>query len=642
MTRKTGLAGFLFFVVFFVCVTAIAAQPPEERRLTILFTHDLHSYFLPQRHAEPGGGFVLIGGFARLAAAIEEERTAHGDAVLLLDAGDFSMGTLFHTLFMKESCELRLLDRMGYDAVTIGNHEYDFKPDGLARALAAAREKIDNPPVITASNVVFTDNDPRDRSLKEEFQRYPVQDYLVIERNGVRVGIFGILGKKAQVDAPFATPVTFSDPVEECRRVVNILRNREKVDIVICLSHTGTSPEKKYSEDEHIAAKVPGIDILISGHTHTVFTEPVVVGDTYIVSAGCYGAFLGIIETAVSPEEKLRVLSYKLRTISSDIPEDEAIAAEIRSFRKLVNDQILAPLDLSFNQVIAHSDFSSKTLAAMSKHPGETGLGNLITDSYRFAVEKAEGDHHEYVHVAIQPVGHIRDYMRKGPLSAADVFRILSLGIGPDGRAGYPLITGWLTGRELKQLMEVETTVSAMKRDAHLQVSGLRCVYNPRRLPFDRVMSLEVQDETGAFVPVESDRLYRIAANLYTAYMVDYISNVSHGLLSMELKDSRGAPLEKMTDGIVTGPEGEVKEWLSLVSYLQSFSVKTGDGLPDIPARYAAPEGRIQVKASWNPVNLVRGGTAITWTVVALLAVIIAAPFLIVALMHRRRLKKLR
>ncbi|OPL16246.1 MAG: hypothetical protein AVO39_06260 [delta proteobacterium MLS_D] len=642
MTRKTGLAGFLFFVVFFICATTVTAQPPEERRLTILFTHDLHSYFLPQRHAEPDGGFVTIGGFARLAEAIKEERAAHGNAVLLLDAGDFSMGTLFHTLFMKESCELRLLDRMGYDAVTIGNHEYDFKPDGLARALAAARHKIDNPPVITASNVIFTDDDPRDQSLKEEFRRYPVQDYLVIERNGIRAGIFGILGEKAQVDAPFATPVTFSDPVEECRRVVDILRNREKVDIVICLSHTGTSPEKKYSEDEHIAEQVPGIDVLISGHTHTVFTEPVVVGDTYIVSAGCYGAFLGILETAVSPEEKPRVLSYRLRTISSDIPENEVIAAEVHSFKNRIDDEILAPLDLSFNRVIAHSNFSSETLAVMSKHPGETGLGNLITDSYRFAVEKAEGDRYEYVHTAIQPVGHIRDYMRKGPVTAADVFRILSLGIGPDGRAGYPLITGRLTGRELKQLMEVETTVSAMKRDAHLQVSGLRCVYNPRRLPFDRVMSLEVQDETGTFVPVESDRLYRVTANLYTAYMVDYISTVSHGLLSMELKDSRGVPLANMTDGIVSGANGEVKEWLSLVSYLQSFPDKTGDGMPDVPERYAAPEGRIVVKPSWNPVHLVRGGTAITWTVVALLAVVVAAPFLTVALMRRRRLKKLR
>ncbi|MCK9230044.1 MAG: bifunctional metallophosphatase/5'-nucleotidase [Syntrophales bacterium] len=643
MKRSHGLLR-IFLAAFLV--VAAAATPSralgEKRNLVILFTHDLHSHFLPQRHEQPDGSFVPAGGHARLATLIRDHRERHGEAVLLLDAGDYSMGTLFHTAFMTEAFELTLMAEMGYDAVTIGNHEYDFKPDGLARSLAAARKHRADPPALVASNVVFTPDDPRDSALKEEFQAYPVKEYLVIEKAGIRTGIFGILGKNAQVDAPFAPPVTFSDPVEQSRKMVEILRNREGVDLVICLSHTGTGPVKKYSEDERLAEAVPGIDVIVSGHTHTLLMEPIVTGTTCIVSAGQYGAWLGVLEMDVPRDAKPRVLSYRVEPVKGDIPEDGEIAGRIREFKKHIDNRFLEPLGLHFDQPVAMSGFSTETLSYMSEFPGETGLGNLITDAYRFAVKEAGGAKYEEAHVAIQPLGHIRDSLREGPVTVADIFRILALGIGPDGNPGYPLITGYLTGRELKKLMEVETTVSSMKRDAHLSVSGLQCAYNPHRLPFDRVTSIMIRDEGGSWLPVDKNRLYRVTANLYTAHMVDYISHVSKGLLSLELKGRDGKPLRRMSDGIVTmaGPDGkaqELKEWLALISYMKSFPDSTGDGIPDIPVRYASTESRITVDPSLHPLDLVRGGTMITWAVSALALLILTAPVVLLKLLRRRR-----
>lgn len=637
----------LFWILLatILAVVLAAGQPSAfgaQRKLVILFTHDLHSYFLPQRHEQPDGSMAQAGGYARLATLIKELRGTWGEAVLLVNAGDYSMGTLFHTAFSTEAWELRLMAEMGYDAITIGNHEFDFKPDGLARSLAAARRHIDDPPALVASNVVFTPDDPRDRALREEFQAYPVKEYLVIEKGGIRTGIFGILGRNAQVDAPFASPVTFSDPVEQSRKMVDILRNRERVDLVVCLSHTGTKPVKKYSEDELLAEKVPGIDVIISGHTHTLLEEPIVIGDTRILSAGQYGAWLGIAEVALPKAGKPVLLSYRVEPVGGDIPEDREIAGKIREFKEQIDRSYLEPLGLHFEQVVAVSAFPTETLAHAYEFPGETGLGNLITDAYRFAVKEAEGAGHEQVHLAIQPLGHIRDYLREGPVTVADVFRVLSLGIGPDGNPGYPLITGYLTGRELKKLMEVETTVSSMKKDAHLQVSGVQCTYNPNRLPFDRVTSIMVQDEGGSWIPVEKNRLYRVAANLYTAHMVDYISHVSRGLLSIELKGRDGKPLRQMSDGIVTvaGSDGkprEIKEWLALVSFLKSFPDRTGDGLPDIPARYASTEGRMTAEPSWHPVDLVRGGTMITGIAISLALLVLVTLIVLVKLIRRRR-----
>ncbi|MDD5475193.1 MAG: bifunctional UDP-sugar hydrolase/5'-nucleotidase [Syntrophales bacterium] len=494
----------IFFSILAFMLLSGLAEAGNKRSIAILFTHDLHSYFLPQRQEQPEGNFAMAGGYARLATLINEQRERVGKSpILLVDAGDFSMGTLFHTAFMTEAWELRLMSEMGYDAITIGNHEYDFNPDGLARSLAAARERLDDSPAIVASNVVFTVDDPRDRALKEEFLAYPVKKYLVIEKGDIRVGVFGILGRKAEVDAPFAAPLTFSDPAEESGKIVDILRKREQVDLVICLSHTGTSPVKKYSEDELLAQRVKGIDVIISGHTHTLLEEPIVIGDTHIVSAGNYGAFLGVLEMELPEGEKPRMLSYVLEPVTEDIPGNKEVAKKIRDFKSLIDEGFLGPLGLHFDQVVAMIDFSTETLDYASEHPGETGLGNLITDAYRFAIERAEGEDYEQVHLAIQPMGHIRDYIRKGLISVDDIFRVLSLGIGPDGKPGYPLITGYLTGAELKKLMEVETTVSAMKKDAHLQISGLRFTYNPNRLPFDRVTSIEVRDENGTWVPVK-------------------------------------------------------------------------------------------------------------------------------------------
>ena len=633
-------------VVVALFLVGAARGADKDRRLVILFTHDLHSYFLPQRVEQPDGSFAVEGGYARLATAVERQRERHGDAVLLVDAGDYSMGTLFHSGFMSESWELRLMAAMGYDAVTLGNHEFDFKPEGLAKSLARAREILVSPPPIVASNVVFTADDPGDRSLKEEFRRYPVHDYLVIEKGGIRVGIFGILGKKAMVDAPFASPVTFSDPMEEGRRVVDILRNREGVDLVVCLSHTGTSEEKKLSEDERIAGEVPGIDVLVSGHTHTLLEEPIVVGRTHIVSAGNYGRHLGILEMSVEAGGGPRMVSYEIQKTAFHVPEGEAAAATIEYIKERIDEELLAPLGLSFDQVVAVTDFSLKIPANVSENPGELGLGNLVTDSYRYAIRRAEAENYEHVTLAVQPIGHIRDSIIRGPVTVDDVFRVLSLGIGPDNRVGYPLLTGYLTGGELKKLMEVETTIRQMKPEAQLQVSGVKMTYNPYRVPFDRVTSLFVENERGDYVPVERDRLYRIAANLYTAYMVDYISDVSFGLLSMELKDRNGKPLERLTDGIVSGTGskggGEVKEWLSLLSFLESFPDRTGDGLPDIPFSYASPEGRILVEPSWNPLKLVQGSTMITWVVIAVLLVILAIPVLFVTLIRRRRRRRRR
>lgn len=600
MTVRRLKKTILFACCLFLALTftnSLASEGGADRKLVILFTHDMHSHFFPHRVAMEDGKERSQGGYAKLAYLIREQRDFHGDSLLLVDAGDFSMGTLFHTAFLDEAFELRLMGDMGYDVVTFGNHDFDFHSDGLARMLRTAKAKGGRLPLLVASNVVFGEGHEGDGSLKKAFRDYSVREYVMLERNGLRIGVFGVMGKDAADDTPFAAPLTFADPVRSSQRVVDILKNKEKADVVICLSHAGTSSVKMRSEDERLARDVPDIDVIISGHTHTVLTQPVVVGKTLIVSSGSYAAYLGALTLEHSKQKGATPASYRLKHISADIPDDKRIAAKISTFKDWVHEHYLKPHGYRMDQVIAESDFHMESFHDVDADPAETGLGNLITDAFRHAVERAEGKNHETIHLAIQPLGMIRGSFLRGNIAVSDVFQVLSLGLGADGVPGYPLVAVYIYGDEMKSLLEVETSIAPFKRDAHLQISGVTFTFNPHRIPFDRVTAVAVRQADGTYQPLESGRLYRVCMNFYTAVMVDFIRKSSQGLLRIEPKDREGRAVTDMkqmivdADSTVSGIQ-ELKEWDALAAYLKTFPDTDGNGIPNIPDRYRGREGR--------------------------------------------------
>ena len=274
---------------------ASAAAPTYES--TILFTHDTHDHFLPMPDADGGES----GGYTRLATLIKQEREAHPDA-LVLDGGDFSMGSLFQTIYAAEAPELRALGAMGYDVTTLGNHEFDYRSEGLADMLNAAVDSGDPLPAIVQANCIR----PESGSLTEAWNRYGIGDYMILERGGVNYGIFGLMGEVADSNAPMSG-VEFEPIADAAERTVAALEEelsgRNEPYFIICLSHSGTDGRGK-GEDYQLARQVDGIDLIISGHTHTTLTEPIRVGDTLIVSCGAYTANLGSITISWKPNGK--------------------------------------------------------------------------------------------------------------------------------------------------------------------------------------------------------------------------------------------------------------------------------------------------------------------------------------------------
>lgn len=535
------------------------------------------------------------------------------------------MGSLFHMRAREEAFELRLLKAMGYDAVTFGNHEFDLKPAGLAAILRSAKAR-DGLPQIVFAGAVFDKTNPVLASLQDAFQESGVRDYIVLERDGLKIGIFGMLGKVAAEVSPFAKPLTFRSPLAVAREMTQILRKKETVDIVVCLSHGGLSANLQQGEDLDLAKKVKGIDVIISGHTHTKMDQPILVNNTLIVQAGCYGQQVGILDLAINPG-RVTLKNYQSVLVDSAIAGDPAIQSMIEKFKQNINLQTLAAERLSYDQIIAETRWD------IVKGPQEAGLGNLLADSIRWYVNTVDAlpnDPSSQVKVAVESNGVIRDDLLKGQtgkISVGDLFRTIPLGVGADDTMAYPLISFYLYGFELKRALEIITSVTPQKgNDYFLQLSGLRFSYNPCRVIFDRVTSIEMGDEEEGYVPLDystaNKKLYRVASNIYNASFLKLVGGFTCSILKIEPKDKKGKPIKNLQDARVDADKlqpgiQELKEWRGVIKYVQQFPDINGNGLPDMPQKYAGQLGRIESKPSLNPLNLLSGAQAPTFIAAA-------------------------
>jgi len=648
----------LRFSVFLSILFLSANLFAGEKIVTIIHTNDLHSHLLgfspnidyrPDITEDDG----TKGGWARIATVIKKEKGKRNNPVLVLDGGDFLMGSLFHMIAREEAVELRLMKDMGYDVLTLGNHEFDLKPRGLARILHAAVNKGGMPAVVF-SNAIFSKESDRDDILEEAFNRGLVKPYIIMEKEGIKIGIFGLMGKDAAEKAPFASPVKFRDPIEIAKEMVKVLREKEKVDMVICLSHCGVRKKKSRSEDEILAKEVQGIDVIVGGHSHTRLEKPIVVNSTLILQAGEYGKYVGVLDL-LWEKGKAKPKNYRLIDIDAKIPGDMTLQKKIESFIDIIDRDVLKPVNLSSRKVIGQTAFDLRIVE------DESNLGNFIADSIRWYVNKHDYDPQDpgtKVVVAIESNGVIRDDLlrgKTGALAVSDVFRSIPLGIGMDETMAYPLISCYLYASEIKKALEVLTSVYPLKESSYfLQVSGLKFTYNPRRVIFDRVTNIWLGSEEEGYIPLDysesNKNLYRIATNIYNAAFLKIVGKYTYQILNIVPKDRHGVPVADLTAFRVDADKNqagiqELKEWIGVMEYIKSFPDTNGDGLPDVPEKYRGKLGRIVMEASLNPVSLLSRGTLVTraaFSAVVVLLIIFALMVIFIRKrVRRRRLKNL-
>lgn len=472
--RTYILSIILTLALILALVPQVFAQEPFP--LTILHTNDTHA------HLEPFTPFKAEeqGGVSRRFTLIKQIR-AEGGNVLLLDAGDVFQGTLYFNQYEGQA-DLWFMNKMGYDAMAVGNHEFDKGQEPLARFIDGA-----NFPLLSANL----------DCAGSELLRDKIKPYVIKEIGGQKVGIFGLTTEEVTIISNVGEGVEVKDPIEAAKEVVAELQ-AQGINKIIALTHIG------YNEDKGLATSVAGIDIIVGGHSHTLLGDmegakgpyPTVLNSptgepVLIVHAYQWGSYLGRLDVTFDAEGKVIEYSGQPIFVGADIASDPEFDAKLAEFA--------APLEELKNTVIGQSavdlDGEKEHVRTM-----ETNLGNLICDAMLW---KTADDNTQ---IAIQNGGGIRASASAGDISIGKILEILPF--------GNTLVDLNLTGAQIIEALENGVSQIEEVKGRFPQVAGLRYTFDPTKPVGSRIVKVEVWDKaSGQYVPLDPNATYRVVTN---------------------------------------------------------------------------------------------------------------------------------
>ncbi|MBN1924324.1 MAG: bifunctional metallophosphatase/5'-nucleotidase [Prolixibacteraceae bacterium] len=593
---------YLPFTLLLTLATILNAQD-----IVILHTNDLHSHLnglAPESEYTPlkNDQDPTLGGFSRIAGYINSQKEIYGDKLLVVDAGDFLMGTLFQTLETNGGFQLNLMKEMGFDFCAIGNHEFDFGANMLAKIITDSKVKGEIPQLLCSN--YRPSKMKNDDKLLLLFENETILPYSVIEKNGLRIGLLALIGEDAEDAIPGDFGVRVYNIKQSARKTARMLKKKENVDLVIALSHAGVEKNKHGEwdgEDVGLANVVPEIDLVISGHTHTYLAEPIETRNGPVVQTGCHGSNVGSIEIELNGKEK-PIFKYALVKMDDMVVADENIQKKIDEKAAKLGEDLLKPIATNFSLPVFETGYD---ILFEHENPEASHIGPMVSDAVYFYLNEIHGQEVDISIVANGVVRHSILKGNKGLQNINDIFNIMPIGQGEGLLPGSPLGKIYITGNELKKVMELILTVYPSMYDYYLFFSGMQIIHNPDKGLFRKISEIIVGDDVKGFQKVDFSRkdttLYGIAANKYILGFIGKIKKMSFGIVNVTPKDAEGKIIENNEFLIDTDPytEGiqEAKEWLALYYYLKSFDDTNGNGIPDMPDTYKNKVNPVYVSA---------------------------------------------
>ena len=480
-----------FLVLFF---STVYSQPTT---ITILHVNDSHSTLAPigTRDQNLNGS---LGGIARAASVIGYERSIDPN-LLLLHAGDISIGDLFFNRYFQVP-ELTWMSMVGFDAMALGNHEFDLTPAALLGSLQYVFPVASDAFPLLGANI--------DASADPYLDAY-ISPYTIKDVGPVKVGIFGLLTPSTNVLSQ-PLPVVIEDNIEEIMNIAGttafILRNVENCDVVILLSHLGSE------FDMAVASMVPEIDIIIGGHDHYKFDEPVPVpnplsGVTWVAQAGSNYLYIGKMQITIDASGNVSLADYSLIPLDENVPEEPTVKAMV--------DGMIADIETFYNipfftQVFGYADAFhnevAENLSSLGNH--DTPIGNLVTDAFRTLTGSD---------VAIHAGGSTALPLWEGPFNMSDIFRINGYGFNTVNTLGFQLVTFNMTGEALWMGLEFGLSEIESNDEYFIQVSGLEYKYDATKPAGERVVSIMVNGQT-----INPTAVYSVTASELVLAILDY------------------------------------------------------------------------------------------------------------------------
>lgn len=490
-----------------LALTTVAAWPAaaQDFPLRILHVNDVHARYDQTTAtgtfctAKDEAANKCVGGAARLATKLKELRTGNA---LFLDAGDQFQGTLFYNQY-KDAVAYTILDLLKPDAQTIGNHEFDDGPQGLASYLNRVTW-----PVISANIVTG----------KQPALRGRIKPSTVVTRGGQKIGIVGLTTVETPTSSSPGPTVGFADEARSLQAAVDALR-RQGVDKIIALTHVG------YSNDQQLAATVEGVDVFVGGHSHTLLSNsdqkaagpyPYVAkspsgAPVLVVQAGAYSTHLGQLDVVFDDKGVVKSWTGDAKLIGADVPQDPVVAEKVR--------QLNVPLETLRRTPVGEAkvDLVGSSSACRFR---ECVLGDLIADAL-LAHATAKGGY-KGTAVALQNGGGIRSSIPAGAVTMGQLLEVLPF--------SNSVATAELTGADL--LKDLEAGV-ARAHDPNApgtgrfpQVAGLRYSFAPAKPEGQRIQKVEVRDKAGAWAPLDP-------AATYTVFTNDFVRKGGDGYVNL-------------------------------------------------------------------------------------------------------------
>jgi len=570
--------------------------------VTLLQTTDMHDRVTgvgPYSDYSPdgAGNDTVQGGFSRLATEIDTIRTAktaEGSEVLLVDSGDYDMGTVYDFLWNTDPAPFRFIQQMEYDVITLGNHEFDYGPAKLALMINAAKNATGGFTVpIVASNTVFDSTSVLDDDLEAlKTGNVILPTYVKTLPNGLKIGFIGLMGDSANTDSPNAGPVTFQYDYTDAavkaaiQAVVDDLRNTQGANVVIALSHSGVKTGTSNTGDDiTLAENITGIDIIASGHDHDMTSTIIDVANTatgHVTHIFCAGAYTtNLAELNFTATQNIGAINLTLtnHTIDDSIDGNDAMDTTVAAMNATINGITGVP-DVNASEITMNSGFS---LTGPST-PGENGLGNLLADALRYA-----GTSGTTPTIGAFATGVIRDEFYAGEdITFADLFSMVPLGITTaadqsNSFPGYPLLKVYLTGTELYDMCKFDRLIVAFNAytQNYVHLSGMQyTIDNSGTVTDVNLYTYSDYKCTGSVgtTILKDSTLYPLIVDSYVMAML--LSPSIQGLLSLlgvsihpKFSDESAITTDNMLDARLddddNGTNGvqEVYAWSALISY---------------------------------------------------------------------------
>ncbi len=462
------------FVMWCVTIWAIPGRLPASQAvpITILHMNDLHGHIIPYLDKTIRDD-QKVSGAAYFAAVIQHERAKNPAGTLLLSAGDMFQGTPISNVFKGEPV-MEVMNALHFDAMALGNHEFDWGRDALQQLRTAAKFPF------LAANIITADGGGLEGT----------KPYILLNRRGINIAVIGLTTTETAYSTKPAhvADLTFLEPAAVMPELIQRVR-REGAGLVLVLSHLGLDA------DEELARKVSGIDIIVGGHSHTAVTDPVRINGTIIVQAGYYGIYVGALGLEVHPETS-KIVRYTTKDVLRPVvageqaPSDGTIAAVVNRYESEIKAE--------FARVVG------KTEVDLVREPmAESNVGNLIADALR---EAGAAD------IGFQNGGGIRADLAAGDITLEALYTLLPF--------DNVVVTMTLKGEQVMQLLEA----SGDQHAKILQVSGLTVVYDMNRPAGSRVLEAKVKGEK-----LKPEAQYRVATNDFLAVGGDRFTTFKEG-----------------------------------------------------------------------------------------------------------------